>query len=175
MQEGSQEASRSSAKELKYLSWCMEGSRIFSTCGKRNYMAIIVDRHGRVIGSGYNGGPSGSKHCKDGGCPRFQENGPPTSDYSNCIALHAEQNALLYTDWTLRQGGTLFVNGTPCLECSRLIVGSGLSCVIGIAEPGYRPSGLQEEMIRDSGIVMRLRDLSEIEGDANERYRVAEE
>jgi dCMP deaminase len=73
-------------------------------------------------------------HCVDGGCPRANSDVPHGSDYDTpegfCIAQHAEAGALLWSDRSLRSGGTIVVNGCPCLECARLIASSGISRVV---------------------------------------------
>lgn len=126
-------------KDLKWLRLCMAGAHEFSTCGKRQYMAIIVDRHGHDVGIGYNGGPKNYLHCKDGGCPRLAEGSVPGSVYDNCIAIHAEQNAILHSDYTARRdGGTLYVNGPPCFTCTKLISNSGLKRVVFVEDPSYQ-------------------------------------
>lgn len=124
-------------RDLKYLGLCLVAAGLFSTCGKRQYFAIIVGPDGRTCGTGYNGSPPGMAHCVDGACPRFQEDSPPGSNYDNCIAIHAEQNALIWSDRTARTGGTIYVNGTPCMTCARLIAGSGLSRVVYIEDDTY--------------------------------------
>jgi dCMP deaminase len=121
-------------KDLKWLRFCVAGARIFSTCARRQYFAIIVDTHGHVLSTGYNGGPRGMAHCEDGACPRLHSDTEPGIDYSNCIAIHAEANAHLHSDYTARQaaGGTLYVNGTPCYDCAKLTANSGLTRVVYI-------------------------------------------
>jgi dCMP deaminase len=90
-------------------------------CTRRQVGAVIV-RERRIVSTGYNGAPSGHLGClSDGACPRGQHFalGPfdnnfckcgnpwpcpewavPGSSYDTgpgaCVALHAEQNALLY-------------------------------------------------------------------------------
>lgn len=119
------------ARDDKYLRWLEAGAAEFSTCARRQFMAIIVGRHGRVIGTGYNGAPPGMPHCTDGACPHLPD--PPglsSADAQNCIAVHAEANAIMFSDFTARQGGTLYVNGRPCKNCATLIAGSGLARVV---------------------------------------------
>lgn len=143
-----------SAKDLKYLRWAHSGAQIFSTCGKAKYMAIVVDRFGHVVGTGYNGGPKGMIHCEDGGCPRLQECSAPGSSYDNCIAIHAEDNALLHSDYTqYREGGTIYVTGAPCFGCAKKIANSGLRrCV-------YLEDGLD----RDPEVVRQFLEMSGVE------------
>jgi dCMP deaminase len=120
-----------------YMQMCRDAARDFSTCGKRQYYAIILDARGVVISTGYNGGPAGAVHCVDGGCPRLEAGSAPGSSYDNCIAIHAEANALLHGDWHARQGGTIVVNGPPCYSCAKLIANSGLVRLCYLADPSY--------------------------------------
>lgn len=125
---------------------------IFSTCAKRQYFAIVLDKNGRVVGTGYNGSPPGMIHCNDGGCPRLQENSAPGSSYSNCIAIHAEANALVWSDRTMRLGGTLVINGTPCWDCGKILAGSGLKRVVYVRDESYADLERVEQMLELAGI-----------------------
>ena len=125
-------------KDKKWMKLCEYGAELFSTCGKRQYFACIVDAKGHVLGTGYNGGPAGLRHCVDGGCQRFKEGTPSGSSYDNCIAIHAEANALLHSDYTARMhGGTIYVNGPPCYSCAKLIANSGIKRVVYKADDNY--------------------------------------
>lgn len=121
---------------MQFMAWCNVGAQIFSTCAKRQYMAILVDKRNHVVGTGYNGGPSGAMHCKDGGCPRLFEGSAPGSSYDNCVSTHAEANALLHADYTAGPV-TLYVNGPPCFACAKLIVNSTIRRVIYRRDESY--------------------------------------
>lgn len=106
-------------------------------CTRRQVGAVIVDIHHRIISTGYNGAPSGGKSCLRGECPRGQmskEQIAPGSSYDtgagSCIALHAEQNAIMYASWDQRQGATIYITCEPCEGCARMIAGSGIDRVI---------------------------------------------
>lgn len=125
-------------KDLKWMRFCVEGAKIFSTCAKQQYMAILVDPYGVIDSTGYNGSPTGFPHCVDGGCPR-QRNGVPSGtpyDHGDglCYAIHAEMNCLIHSDLSKRKGGTLYVNGVPCFGCAKVLVNSGLGRVIYLEE-----------------------------------------
>lgn len=142
-------------KDTKYLTWTVSGARIFSTCGKRNYMAVIVDRHGFVAGVGYNGVPPGFTHCIDGGCPRFNSDSAPGSDYGDCLANHAEANAIMNSfSREGRIGGTIYVNGPPCYTCGKLIAGSGVARLVYTSDPDYVYAqwGSVERILMQAGI-----------------------
>jgi dCMP deaminase len=125
------------AQPDQWLQWCIAGAQIFSTCGKRQYMAIILDQYGYVVSTGYNGVPSGMTHCKDGGCPRLKNNTPSGATYDDCYSLHAEENALIRADPARLQDAELYVNGPPCFGCAKKIIGSGISRIYCLEDKSY--------------------------------------
>ena len=96
-----------------------------STCSRRQVGAVVVQNN-YVIGQGYNGVPSGRRHCVDGGCPRGAlgyDEAPAGADYNlfPCYALHAEHNAILNAGAGACLGATLYVTAEPCQQCLNLI------------------------------------------------------
>ena len=91
-----------------------------SYCTRRQVGAILVkDR--MIISDGYNGTPSGFENvCED-------ENGV-TKPY----VLHAEANAItkVAKSGNSSEGATLYVTASPCMECSKLIIQSGIRRVV---------------------------------------------
>ena len=147
-------------RDNKWLEACKTLASIFSTCSRRQYAAIIVAPNGRLVGFGYNGSPPGQPHCNEGACPRANSNVPPGSQYASgegrCIAVHAEANALLFSDATARQGATLYVNGPPCPDCAKLIAASGVVRVVHYVDDTYTiPNNLTSMGI---DVVMHFRD-----------------
>lgn len=105
-------------------------------CTRRKVGAVIFDTQNRIISTGYNGYPSKVRGCIDGGCPRGQFNhdqikadSPYVEGAVTCGAIHAEENALLYSSPQDRAGGSIFITDKPCPNCARLLRGSGLSKV----------------------------------------------
>lgn len=143
-------------KDQKWMALCIFASGVFSTCSKAQYFAIVLDAHGRTIGTGYNGGPPGAAHCTDGGCPRSlaaQQGDPVDANYQDCIAIHAEENALLYSDASARRGGTLYVNGICCFNCAKKVAGSGVSRLVMLKEE--RPfSDWADVLLTQAGITV---------------------
>ena len=123
-------------KDIQFMQLCKSGAAIFSTCGKKQYAALLVDDNNHIVGFGYNGGPRGFKHCVDGGCKRFLEGSQSGSAYDNCIAIHAEANALLHSDYSSRPT-KLYVNGPPCFSCAKLIANSTVNTVYYLSDPDY--------------------------------------
>jgi len=107
-----------------------------SLCSRAQVGALITDTTGRIVQSGYNGPPAGYRHgsqpcniwCKRASGPT------PSPDYTDCVTLHAEANALMWSDRSLRQGGTIYITSHVCWGCAKLIANSGLSRVVVHAE-----------------------------------------
>ena len=56
----------------------------------------MIVKDNRIITTGYNGAPSGLRHCTDiGGCERERLHIPSGQRHELCRALHAEQNAII--------------------------------------------------------------------------------
>lgn len=123
--------------EVNWLTACDLLAPLFSTCKRRQYFAVVLAPNKRVAGIGYNGGPPNTPHCVDGGCPHAEDGNTPGLSYDNCIAQHAEAGALLWSDATMRQGGTLIVNGPPCYGCAKLIASSGVKRVVCFEDTAY--------------------------------------
>lgn len=140
--------------ELKWLTATKQLAQIFSTCSKKQYFAVVLAPNKRVAGVGYNGSPPGMGHCVDGHCPRAVENSPSGSQYDNCISQHAEAGALLWSDISVRQGGTLIVNGPPCMGCAKLIASSGIKRVVYSEDNSYSNFESVNKYLTDSGIEM---------------------
>lgn len=102
-------------------------------CRRARHGAVIVKDH-RIVSTGYNGSPSGGPSCLAGECPRGhiskQDLPPNSADYSNCIALHAEQNAIAYADRAETAGATIYITGAPCDMCSKLIAAAGIVRIV---------------------------------------------
>lgn len=109
-----------------------------STCLRRHVGAVLVDRDGYVIATGYNGAPSGSAHCET--CRREDQAVPAGERYELCRSVHAEANALLQAG-KAAQGATLFLStllpesglvleNWPCAMCARLLVNAGVAWVV---------------------------------------------
>lgn len=102
-------------------------------CTRRLVGCAIFDTDHRVVSTGYNGAPPGGKSCLAGECPRAQSDVLPGSSYDTgagaCIALHAEQNAIIWADPQRLKGSTLYCTDVPCDGCARLIAGVGIAFV----------------------------------------------
>lgn len=122
-----------------------------STCMRRQVGAVIVkDKH--ILATGYNGAPTGIKHCEDrGGCLRQKLNIPSGQRHELCMALHAEQNAIIQaaTLGQSIQGGTIYVTNQPCIICAKMIINSGIERIV--IKDGY-PDELAVEILDEAGL-----------------------
>ncbi len=124
-----------------------------STCLRRKVGALIVkDR--RILATGYNGTPSGIKHCAEVGCLRTKLKVPSGQRHELCRGLHAEQNALLQAALygiSLRES-MLYVTHQPCIICAKMIINAGIKEVV-IA--GSYPDEMAGEFLKEAGIKVR--------------------
>ncbi|MDE5550411.1 MAG: dCMP deaminase family protein [Bacteroidaceae bacterium] len=91
-----------------------------SYCQRRQVGALVV-KDKAIISDGYNGTPSGFENmCED--------NNNVTKPY----VLHAEANAItkLARSSNSSDGATLYVTASPCIECAKLIIQSGIKRVV---------------------------------------------
>lgn len=94
----------------------------------RAHVGAVLTKDTRIISLGYNGPPAGTHNCDEEwpgeGCPR-------DSKGSCSLALHAEQNAILYAakNNVSMQGATLYVTLSPCIACARVIFTTGIKKV----------------------------------------------
>ena len=111
--------SKQEALDRRYLRM----SRIWaenSYCTRRKVGALIV-KDKMIISDGYNGTPSGFENVCE------LEDGT-TKPY----VLHAEANAITKVAKSSNNslGATLYVTASPCLECAKLIIQSGIKRVV---------------------------------------------
>ena len=91
-----------------------------SYCERRKVGALLV-KDKMIISDGYNGTPAGFENiCED-------ENNA-TKPY----VLHAEANAItkVACSYNSSEGATLYVTSSPCIECAKLIIQSGIKRVV---------------------------------------------
>ena len=100
-----------------------------SYCVRRQVGALIV-RDKMIISDGYNGTPSGFENiCEDeAGKTKPYVLHAETKPY----VLHAEANAItkVAKSNNSSEGSTLYVTSSPCIECAKLIIQSGIKRVV---------------------------------------------
>ena len=112
------ELSKQQKLDLRYLRM----ARIWaenSYCKRRQVGALVV-KDKMIISDGYNGTPSGFENvCEE-------------NNVTKPYVLHAEANAItkLARSSNNSEGSTLYVTASPCIECSKLIIQSGIKRVV---------------------------------------------
>ena len=125
-----------------------------SNCVRRQHGAVIV-KNRRITSTGYNGPPSGHADCDEGACPRATSDAPSGWGHDNCIAIHAEANAILYSSPSERERATIYITGVPCFTCAKLIANSGISEIVTTGDP-YDEWGNVRKFLLDCGVRVRL-------------------
>lgn len=91
-----------------------------SECLDKQVGCVIVDKYRRIIGTGYNGFPAGAKNPCEHVC--IKEQGKP------CGMVHAELNAMLYTD--MSKAETIYLTLPPCQDCLKHIRNTPVTTVV---------------------------------------------
>lgn len=99
-----------------------------STCIRHKFGCVII-KDDQIISTGYNGAVRGRRHCTEVGCIRNKLGIDSGTKMEICEAVHSEQNALLQAGKNAK-GGTLYINGTPCKTCSKMILNSRIKKVV---------------------------------------------
>ncbi|MDA9169306.1 dCMP deaminase family protein [Crocinitomicaceae bacterium] len=140
------------AKQLRYDKAYLRMARTWaelSHCSRKQVGALIV-KDGMIISDGFNGTPSGFDNCCEN-----------ESGETHWYVLHAEANAILKVAKSTHNcnGATLYLTLSPCKDCSKLVVQSGINKVVFIKE--YKDnSGI--EFLRRAGIeVVQIEDVSD--------------
>ena len=126
-----------------------------STCLRRKVGAVLV-KDKRIMATGYNGAPTGVRHCKETGCLRERLNVMPGERHELCRGLHAEQNVIIQAAYygITTKGTTLYSTHLPCIICSKMLINAGVEKVFFL--DGY-PDPLAEQMLAEANIeVVRL-------------------
>lgn len=139
----------------------MAGVWARNSYSKRLQVGALLVKDRMIISDGYNGTPSGFENvCED-------ENGV-TKPY----VLHAEANAItkVAKSNNSSEGATLYITASPCMECSKLIIQSGIRRVV--YRDAYRlddgikllkRAGIEVEQIDKDKIALLEKELQEKE------------
>lgn len=110
----------------------------------RRKVGALVVKNRMIISDGYNGTPSGFENvCEDVTCMKPNDPSCPGGGneclkcrYAKLVTkpyvLHAEANAIskLAKSGNSSEGSTLYVTDSPCLECAKMIIQSGIVRVV---------------------------------------------
>lgn len=102
------------------------------TCGRRQVGCVLVDSSRRVLATGYNGSPRGFPHCsRESPCPGLRC--APGTGLEKCIAIHAEQNALLQCR-DVDAIHTCYSTASPCIHCTKLLLNTSTTRIVFLEE-----------------------------------------
>lgn len=121
-----------------------------STCLRRHVGALIV-KDKRILATGYNGAPTGLKHCMDLSCLRETMNIAPGERHELCRGLHAEQNAIIQAAYhgVSISGAHLYCTHLPCSICIKMLINAGITEIFYL--DGY-PDDLAEKLMNEAPI-----------------------
>lgn len=127
---------------------CLVAKR--STCTRRAVGAVIV-KDKRLLATGYNGAPSGLRHCGEIGCLRETMKIASGQRHELCRGIHAEQNAIIQAAYhgVPIQGGFLYCTNLPCVICTKMIINAGITRIYYL--DGYADD-LSTDMLREAEI-----------------------
>lgn len=144
-----------------------------STCNRLHVAALLV-QDGRIVSVGYNGVPSGQKHCcdifiKTGGKFYVGEWGPPGEMSANEVTeeewkrqhhmfseryeVHAEMNCIAFATKNRIDVSkcNLIISISPCINCAKLITAVGIKKVYYLDEYDRSQDGIN--YLRDNGVI----------------------
>lgn len=132
-----------------------------SRCSRRHVGTVLVQGK-KLLGTAYNGAPSGVPDCSEAGCLIAEELETTVVDgveqvikKQRCIrTIHAEQNLLLFTDRTDREGSSVYVTDEPCWTCAKMLANSGIVEIV-FHRPYAKDSDHVRELMSQTGIVFR--------------------
>lgn len=120
-----------------------------ATCLRRSVGCVLIDRHGHVLATGYNGVAAGQPHCNEvsgrvffADEPMSEQSYAPTypnacpgarsasgTNLDGCQAIHAEQNALLQCR-DVQAIETCYVTCSPCLSCVKMLLNTSCQRIV---------------------------------------------
>lgn len=124
-----------------------------STCLHRKVGAVaIFNKH--ILATGYNGSPSGFKHCSEIGCLRDTEGIKSGTNQEVCRGVHAEQNVIIQASLheNSLEGSMIYCTHSPCRMCAKMLVNAKISEFI------YREEyseGIYQDLFDEANIKIR--------------------
>ncbi len=124
-----------------------------STCIKRHVGAVLVkDSH--ILSTGYNGAPSGFKHCNSETCVRQTLKSGEKPEL--CRGVHAEINCIIQAaihGTSILGYTTLYSTHFPCMNCLKLLINAGIKRIV-YGEGYNMENKVKEEMVKESNLAI---------------------
>lgn len=127
-----------------------------STCLRRAVGSLVV-KDKRILSTGYNGAPTGIRHCNETGCLRKTLNVASGEKHELCRGIHAEQNAIIQAAYhgVSIKGATLFCTNLPCSICAKMIINAG---IIKICYHSGYADAISKEMLNEASVDIKQFD-----------------
>jgi len=135
----------------------MEIARVVSSrsnCLRRKIGALLI-KDKRILATGYNGPPSGMKHCDEVGCMRNKMNIPSGERHELCRGLHAEQNVIIQGalhGFSIKDS-VLYATHQPCILCAKMLINAGVKGII--IQDNY-PDSRAMDFLTEAGITVKI-------------------
>jgi len=125
-----------------------------SNCVKRKVAAVIV-KDKRIISTGYNGTPRGTRNCDEGGCPRCNNYTESGKGLEDCLCSHGEENAIVQASYhgVSIKDSTIYTTFSPCLMCTKMIINAGIVEVVYNVE--YSIAETPMRLLTEAGVKVR--------------------
>ena len=125
-----------------------------STCLRRQVGAVIV-KDKKILATGYNGAPSGLRHCLDIGCLREKLKIPSGERHELCRATHAEQNAIVQAALfgVSIKDGIMYATTQPCILCTKLIINARIKKIV--IKDSY-PDLMSMQMLKEAKVKIQV-------------------
>ena len=127
--------------------------KLRSTCIRRKVGAVLVkDSH--ILSTGYNGAPSGLKHCTPETCLRKSLKSGEKPEL--CRGVHAEINCVIQAaihGTSIMGNTTLYTTTFPCMSCLKLLINAGINRIV-YKEPYNMENKVKIEMMNEANLVI---------------------
>ena len=125
-----------------------------SNCLKRKVAAIIV-KDKRIISTGYNGTPRGTKNCNEGGCPRCNNFAEAGTKLEQCFCSHGEENSIVQASYhgISVKDSAIYSTYSPCILCTKMIINAGIKEVVYNADYPLGEDALA--LLKEAGVKVR--------------------
>ncbi|OGH62064.1 MAG: cytidine deaminase [Candidatus Magasanikbacteria bacterium RIFCSPHIGHO2_01_FULL_50_8] len=129
-----------------------------SNCCTRQVAALII-KDKRIISTGYNGTPRGTKNCDEGGCARCWARSHGTvaagTQLDECTCSHGEENAIVQASYhgVAIKDSTLYTTFCPCLMCAKMCINAGIKEIVFAAE--YPLNDMARDLLEQAGVALR--------------------
>jgi dCMP deaminase len=137
----------------QYFMKIAEVVKLRSTCLRRSVGAVLVkDSH--ILSTGYNGAPSGFKHCTPETCMRVNLQTGEKPEL--CRGVHAEINCIIQAalhGTSIMGDTTLYTTTFPCMSCLKLLINAGIKRIV-YKEPYNMKNNVKMEMIKEANLII---------------------